>query len=76
MQQTIIHFVLSLTVISIVSIYAGWVPFTLWSLIIGLGIFLLTYFMMWIGIYTYYKKLEKSMNESIEKDDAQEVVHD
>ncbi|PWU66952.1 DUF3021 domain-containing protein [Gracilibacillus dipsosauri] len=67
LKQTIIHFVLSLIVISIVSIYAGWVPFTLWSLIIGLGIFLLTYFIMWIGIYTYYKKLEKSMNESIEK---------
>lgn len=69
LKQTILHFSLTLLIILPVFILAGWIPFTLWSTVIGLILFVIIYLMVWISIYSYYKRLEKSMNESITKKD-------
>jgi len=66
LKQTIIHLIISLIVLFSLFFYAGWIPFEISSILIGLGIFIVTYSIMWFSMYIYFKNLERSMNEYIE----------
>ncbi|SFM34015.1 Protein of unknown function [Gracilibacillus orientalis] len=68
LKQTVMHSTLTFLVLFPIIILAGWLPFNPVSLIIGLGIFLTTYSIMWVSMYFYYKNVEKSMNKCIDSD--------
>ena len=67
LQKTVIHLVASLTVWYIIALSVGWIPFTPVSIIISTLIFILMYMVNWTGYYLYYKKVEASLNEHLQK---------
>ncbi|WP_163581040.1 DUF3021 domain-containing protein [Gracilibacillus saliphilus] len=68
LKQTVIHLSLTTLVFFPIAILAGWIPFNLLAMILGLGIFLTLYFIFWIGAYFYYKNMERVMNERIDRE--------
>ncbi|MGP4042169.1 DUF3021 domain-containing protein [Gracilibacillus sp. D59] len=67
LKQTIVHLTLTLFILFPIIIIVGWLPFDPMSLTIGLGIFIVTYSIMWLSMYFYFKRLERSMNNCIDK---------
>ncbi|WP_042220546.1 DUF3021 domain-containing protein [Oceanobacillus manasiensis] len=69
LKQTTIHFCLSLTVYFIIAFTVGWVPFNWVAALLSFVIFVIIYSIVWFGYYSYYKKVESSMNEQLNKND-------
>ena len=67
LKQTVVHFILSVIVYFPVAISIGWIPFKITTLIIGLGIFIVTYTCFWLGISWYLRKTTESLNHSVKK---------
>ncbi|QGH33332.1 DUF3021 family protein [Gracilibacillus salitolerans] len=67
LKQTVVHSTSTFMVLFPIIILAGWLPFDPLSLLIGLVIFLISYSIMWIGLYFHYKRMARSMNECIDK---------
>ncbi|GAQ16538.1 membrane protein [Oceanobacillus picturae] len=67
LKQTIIHFCLSLTVYFIIAFTVGWVPLNWLAALLSFIIFVTIYSFVWFGYYSYYKKVESSMNEHLNK---------
>lgn len=65
LKQTMFHFFLTLFFIFPLLIFAGWITFNFHSLLVSVSLFTLIYFIGWLGVYLYYKRLERSMNDSI-----------
>lgn len=66
LKQTLFHYVTSLIVLFPVFTWlTGWVPLTPRSLAIGFVFFTITYILNWLGWVTYFKQMEKRMNESL-----------
>lgn len=68
LKQTLFHYVTSLIVLFPVFTWlTGWVPLTPRSLAIGFVFFTITYILNWLGWVTYFKQMEKRMNESLKQ---------
>lgn len=68
LKKTIIHFSLSITVYFTIALPLGWVPLTLWAIIISAFVFIGLYMIFWFCFWAYYKKMEASLNNSLEND--------
>lgn len=68
LKQTVIHLTLTILIFFPISFVVGWIPFNPLSIVIGLGIFLAFYFITWTSMYFYYKSMERSMNELIDRE--------
>ncbi|MFB1082555.1 DUF3021 domain-containing protein [Jeotgalibacillus sp. JSM ZJ347] len=67
LKQTIIHYSLSLVLMfPVFTLLTGWFPFNARALMIGFAVFTVTYILNWFGWHSYYKRLEKKMNDSIQ----------
>lgn len=67
LKKTIIHFSLSITVYYLIGLPIGWVPPTPFAIILSAVVFLLLYILFWFGFTQYYKKVESSLNDSLQK---------
>jgi len=68
LKQTIVHYTASIIVLFPVFTWlTGWIPVNPQSLWIGWLFFTGTYILNWFGWYSYFKQLEKRMNQSLQK---------
>lgn len=65
--KTIIHFSLSILVYFIIAIPLIWIPFNFIAIGIGIVLFSIVYSVYWTGFYLYFKRVEVSMNEQLER---------
>ncbi|UOQ86797.1 DUF3021 domain-containing protein [Gracilibacillus salinarum] len=65
LQQTIIHFTLSILFYFIIALSAGWIKMQLPDILVTTIIFIIIYLVFWTGYYWYYKKVEESMNKNL-----------
>lgn len=67
LKQTVIHYSLSLILMfPVFTLLTGWFPLNARALLIGFVVFTVTYILNWFGWHSYYKQLEKRMNQSIQ----------
>ena len=69
LKQTVIHFIMSITIFSIIATSLGWVKITLSSILWTALIFITIYVIIACSFYRYYKKIEENMNASLEKEE-------
>ncbi|GAE28710.1 DUF3021 domain-containing protein [Halalkalibacter hemicellulosilyticus] len=69
LKQTIIHLIMSISFYLIIALIVGWVPLTILAILWTCLVFIIFYAIMWTGYYLYYKRIEKSMNESLSRKD-------
>lgn len=67
LKQTVIHFNLSITVYFIIALSTGWVPFTPLAILSNALVWIAFYTLVWTGFYIYFKKVEASLNEELQK---------
>lgn len=67
LKKTIIHFLLSIFIWVPLAIWMGWVPLELVAILIGIGVFIMTYLLFWYGSYLYFKRIENEMNNCVKK---------
>lgn len=67
LKQTIIHFSLSIIVYFIIGLSTGWVPFTPLAILTSALVWVAFYILVWTGFYIYFKKMEASLNEELQK---------
>ena len=67
LKKTVIHFSVSITVYYIIAFTAKWVPIHLSTIIISAIIFSGIYATFWIGYRIYFKKIEASLNQDLQK---------
>ncbi|MFD2630519.1 DUF3021 domain-containing protein [Oceanobacillus kapialis] len=67
LKKTIFHFCLSLTIYYIIAFTVGWVPFSWLAASLSFIVFVIVYAIFWFGYYSYYKKVESTMNEQLNK---------
>ena len=65
-QQTALHFVTVVILYFILSFGIGWVPFTVKSFLLALGLFIVSYSMFWTSFYLYFRKQAKKLNAELE----------
>ncbi|WP_085991264.1 DUF3021 domain-containing protein [Oceanobacillus senegalensis] len=65
LKQTVVHFVLSVSIWLSLAIWMGWV--LLFPLLLGIGSFMVIYILFWCGSYLYFKRIESELNSSIKK---------
>lgn len=66
LRQIVIHLSLSIIVFFPIALTTGWVPAKPLPILICLITFLIIYALFWFSIRWYLKKMEASMNESIQ----------
>lgn len=67
LKKTAIHYCLSIVIWLIIALPVGWLPFNLLLVIVGILIFTIIYSIYWTGFYLYFKKVETTMNEHLQK---------
>lgn len=67
LKKTFIHFFLSIIVYLTIALTVGWVPAQLTAILFSCLLFIVWYFIFWTGYNIYYKRLEKSLNNSLPK---------
>ncbi|RIW32043.1 DUF3021 domain-containing protein [Bacillus salacetis] len=67
LKQTSIHFVISIFIWFPLALYIGWLPFNLIPIVVGIGGFIVVYLIFWFAFYTYFKKVESEMNDSVKR---------
>src|SRR5690625_1827888 len=67
LKKTVIHFSLSISVYFLIAIPVGWIPFNWLSIILGILIFAIIYFLYWNSFLLYYNWVEASMNSNLNK---------
>lgn len=67
LKKTLIHFFLSIAVYLVIALTVGWVPIGFAPIIWSCLFFIVWYFIFWTGYNIYYKKIEKSLNDSLPK---------
>lgn len=65
LQQTILHFVSVAILYFLLSFRIGWIPFTLKSILLFSGLFLLIYAGIWLGFYLYFRNQAKKLNDDL-----------
>lgn len=68
LKQTLVHYTASLIILFPVFTWlTGWIPLHPQSLLVGWLYFTGTYILNWFGWYSYFKQLERRMNQSLQK---------
>ncbi len=67
LKKTFIHFALSIVLYLIIALSVGWVPFTLYAIIISIFSFTGLYLVYWLGFRIYSKRVENSLNKNLQK---------
>lgn len=68
LKQTLVHYTASLIILFPVFTWlTGWIPLHPQSLLIWWLYFTGTYILNWFGWYSYFKQLERRMNQSLQK---------
>ena len=67
LKKTLIHFFLSIAVYLVIALTVGWVPIGFAPIIWSCLFFIVWYFIFWTVYNIYYKKIEKSLNDSLPK---------
>lgn len=67
LKQTIVHFILSISVYYTIALPLGWVPINPRAILYSSLMFILVYALFWSGYTIYYKKIEVSLNKSLNK---------
>lgn len=67
LKKTTIHFLISIIIWLPLAIWIGWIPLKLEYILIGVGMFIITYLVFWYGSYLYFKRIETEMNDSVRK---------
>ena len=65
-QQTGLHFVTIFVLYFILAFAIGWVPFTMNSFLLMLGIFIICYLIFWISFYLYFRKQARKLNAELQ----------
>ena len=66
-QQTGLHFVTIFVLYFILAFAIGWVPFTMNSFLLMLGLFISCYLIFWISFYLYFRKQARKLNEELQE---------
>ncbi len=64
-QQTILHFITVVTLYFILAFGIGWVPFSISSFLLTLGVFIVFYVLFWLSFYLYFKKQAQKLNADL-----------
>jgi len=66
-QQTALHFVTVVILYFILAFGIGWVPFTVKSFLLALGLFVASYSVFWTSFYLYFRKQAKKLNAELQE---------
>ena len=66
-QQTALHFVTVVILYFILAFGIGWVPFTMKSFLLTLGLFIVSYSVFWTSFYLYFRKQVKKLNAELQE---------
>jgi glucan phosphoethanolaminetransferase (alkaline phosphatase superfamily) len=66
-QQTALHFVTVVILYFILAFGIGWVPFTVKSFLLALGLFIASYSVFWTSFYLYFRKQAKKLNAELQE---------
>lgn len=64
-QQTALHFVTVVILYFILAFGIGWVPFTVKSFLLALGVFIVFYSVFWTSFYLYFRGQAKKLNAEL-----------
>ena len=64
-QQTGLHFITVVVLYFILAFGIGWVPFTVKSFLLTLGIFIAFYLVFWSSFYLYFRNQAKKLNAEL-----------
>ncbi|MGF2616291.1 DUF3021 domain-containing protein [Rossellomorea vietnamensis] len=67
LKQTSIHFLLSIFLWFPLALYIGWLPFNFIPIVLGVAGFIVVYLIFWFAFYSYFKKLESEMNNTVKR---------
>lgn len=65
-QQTALHFVTVVILYFILAFGIGWIPFTVKSFLLALGVFIVFYSVFWTSFYLYFRGQAKKMNAELD----------
>ncbi|CAM3115087.1 DUF3021 domain-containing protein [Filibacter tadaridae] len=65
-QQTALHFFTVVILYFILAFGIGWVPFTVKSFLLTLGLFIVSYSVFWTSFYFYFKKQAERLNAELQ----------
>ena len=66
-QQTGLHFMTVFVLYFILAFGIGWVPFTVKSFLLMLGIFIIRYLIIWTAFYLYFRKQARKLNAELQE---------
>ncbi len=66
-QQTGLHFITVVILYFILAFGIGWIPFTMRSFLLTLGLFIVVYAIFWTSFYLYFRKQAKKLNAELNK---------
>lgn len=64
-QQTALHFITVVILYFILAFGIGWVPFTINSFLLALGMFILFYVLFWLSFYLYFRNQAQKLNADL-----------
>lgn len=64
-QQTGLHFITVIVLYFILAFGIGWIPFTMTSFMLMLGLFIVVYAIFWTAFYLYFRNEAKKLNEEL-----------
>ncbi|MBM7714835.1 glucan phosphoethanolaminetransferase (alkaline phosphatase superfamily) [Bacillus thermophilus] len=67
LKKTVVHYSLSITVFFIFALSLHWVPFNWKAIVLTIIGFTLIYALYWFGYTLYYKRVESSLNDTLQK---------
>lgn len=65
LQQTVFHFFTTIIPYFILATSIGWIPLNVKSVLLGIGLFIIIYTIIWTCFYLYFKNLFKKMNDEL-----------
>lgn len=63
--QTVLHFLTVAVCYFVLSLGIGWIPFNFKSILLTLGLFLISYTIMWLCFYLYFRNEAKKLNAEL-----------
>ncbi|MFD2705820.1 DUF3021 domain-containing protein [Salibacterium lacus] len=64
-KRTGIHFVTMTMLYFVLAVVIGWIPFTIWGLVIGMALYLVLYAVIWICFFVYFYNEMRKLNEAL-----------
>lgn len=64
-QQTALHFMTVVILYFILAFGIGWIPFTMKSFLLAIGLFIISYSVFWTSFYIYFKKQAQKLNAEL-----------